>query len=105
MEESKKSEFLSKAEAFTKEMSEMVSGNGAKRSIIVIATEAVENDETGQIVGVAGNENELIRSIAKFANHEDTGPLLRRGLVRAMFESVAEKTTKKGGATINLTIK
>lgn len=56
MEENKKSAFLSKVKEFAKEMQEMVSVKDAKRSIIILATESVENEDAmKQIIGVAGN--------------------------------------------------
>lgn len=98
MEENKKSAFLSKVEEFAKEMQEMVSAKDAKRSIIILATESVENEEAmQQIIGVAGNGQELTRSIAKFANQEDTRPLLKRGLELSMVEAIAEKFMGGGG--------
>lgn len=107
MEENKKSAFLSKVEEFAKEMQETVSAKDAKRSIIILATESVENEDAmKQIIGVAGNGQELTRSIAKFANQEDTRPLLKRGLELSMIEAMADKIM--GGenlTTINLTIK
>lgn len=87
MKENKKSEFLSKVEEFAKETQEMVSSKDAKRSIIVLATESVENDDAmHQIIGIAGSGQELIRSIAKFANQEDTRPILRRGAFMEILE-------------------
>lgn len=92
MKENKKSEFLSKVEEFAKETQEMVSSKDAKRSIIVLATESVENDDAmHQIIGIAGSGQELIRSIAKFANQEDTRPILKRGLELSMIESMTDK--------------
>lgn len=92
MKENKKSEFLSKVEEFAKETQEMVSSKDAKRSIIILATESVENDDAmHQIIGIAGSGQELIRSIAKFANQEDTRPLLKRGLELSMIESMTDK--------------
>lgn len=92
MEENKKSAFLSKVEEFVKEMQETVSAKDAKRSIIVLATESVENDDAmHQIIGIAGSGQELIRSIAKFANQEDTRPILKRGLELSMIESMTDK--------------
>lgn len=92
MKENKKSEFLSKVEEFAKETQEMISSKDAKRSIIVLATESVENDDAmHQIIGIAGSGQELIRSIAKFANQEDTRPLLKRGLELSMIESMTDK--------------
>ena len=88
MEENKKSTFLSKVEEFAKETQEMVSSKDAKRSIIVLATESVENDDAmHQIIGIAGSG----RSIAKFANQEDTRPILKRGLELSMIESMTDK--------------
>ena len=90
MEENKKSAFLSKVEEFAKEMQETVRAKDAKRSIIILATESVENEDAmKQIIGVAGNGQELTRSIAKFANQEDTRPLLKRGLELSMIEAMA----------------
>ena len=104
MKENKKSEFLSKVEEFAKEMQEMISSKDAKRSIIVLATESVENDDAmHQIIGIAGSGQELIRSIAKFANQEDTRPILKRGLELSMIESMTDKIM--GGLTSILTIK
>lgn len=104
MKENKKSEFLSKVEEFAKETQEMVSSKDAKRSIIVLATESVENDDAmHQIIGIAGSGQELIRSIAKFANQEDTRPILKRGLELSMIESMTDKIM--GGLTSILTIK
>lgn len=92
MKENKKSEFLSKVEEFAKETQEMISSKDVKRSIIVLATESVENDDAmHQIIGIAGSGQELIRSIAKFANQEDTRPLLKRGLELSMIESMTDK--------------
>lgn len=92
MEENKKSAFLSKVEEFVKEMQETVSAKDAKRSIIVLATESVENEYAmKQITGVAGNGKALVTSIAKFANQEDTRPLLKRGLELSMIESMTDK--------------
>lgn len=92
MEENKKSAFLSKVEEFAKEMQETVSAKDAKRSIIILATESVENEDAmKQIIGVAGNGQELTRSIAKFVNQEDTRPLLKRGLELSMIEAMADK--------------
>lgn len=92
MKENKKSEFLSKVEEFAKETQEMISSKDAKRSIIVLATESVENDDAmHQIIGIAGSGQELIRSIAKFANQEDTRPILKRGLELSMIESMTDK--------------
>lgn len=106
MEEYKKSEFLSKVEEFAKETQEMVSSKDAKRSIIVLATESVENDDAmHQIIGIAGSGQELIRSIAKFANQEDTRPLLKKGLELSMVEAIAKKFTGGGNETISLIIK
>ena len=105
MKENKKSEFLSKVEEFAKETQEMVSSKDAKRSIIVLATESVENDDAmHQIIGIAGSGQELIRSIAKFANQEDTRPILKRGLELSMIESMTDKIMG-GGLTSILTIK
>lgn len=105
MKENKKSEFLSKVEEFAKEMQEMISSKDAKRSIIVLATESVENDDAmHQIIGIAGSGQELIRSIAKFANQEDTRPILKRGLELSMIESMTDKIMG-GGLTSILTIK
>lgn len=105
MKENKKSEFLSKVEEFAKETQEMISSKDAKRSIIVLATESVENDDAmHQIIGIAGSGQELIRSIAKFANQEDTRPLLKRGLELSMIESMTDKIMG-GGLTSILTIK
>lgn len=60
-----KGEFLSKAEAFAKEMSENVNADGVKRSVIILATETVDGEDgTRQIIGVAGNGGELIHPIA-----------------------------------------
>lgn len=104
MKENKKSEFLSKVEEFAKETQEMISSKDAKRSIIVLATESVENDDAmHQIIGIAGSGQELIRSIAKFANQEDTRPILKRGLELSMIESMTDKIM--GGLTSILTIK
>lgn len=103
MKEENKSEFLSKVEEFAKEVQEMVNAKGAKRSIIVLATEAVENeDATKQIIGVAGNGKELVHSIAKFANQESTSPLLKEGLKLSLIESFADKFG--GGNEVNLII-
>lgn len=97
MKEENKSEFLSKVEEFAKEVQEMVSAKDVKRSIIVLATEAVENeDATKQIIGVAGNGKELVYSIAKFANQESTRPLLKKVLELSLIESFADKFV--GGA-------
>lgn len=105
MKENKKSEFLSKVEEFAKETQEMVSSKDAKRSIIVLATESVENDDAmHQIIGIAGSGQELIRSIAKFANQEDTRPILKRGLELSMIESMTDKIMG-GELTSILTIK
>lgn len=105
MKENKKSEFLSKVEEFAKETQEMISSKDAKRSIIVLATESVENDDAmHQIIGIAGSGQELIRSIAKFANQEDTRPILKRGLELSMIESMTDKIMG-GGLTSILTIK
>lgn len=106
MEENKKSTFLSKVEEFVKEMQETVSAKDAKRSIIVLATESVENEDAmKQIIGVAGNGKALVTSIAKFANQEDTRPLLKKGLELSMVEAIAEKFMGGGNETISLTIK
>lgn len=87
-----KSEFLSKAEAFAKEMSANVNADGVKRSLVILATETIDGEDgTRQIIGVAGNGGEIIRSIAKFANQEDTRPLLKKGLELSMIESIALK--------------
>ena len=105
MKEKEKSEFLSKVEEFAKETQEMVSSKDAKRSIIILATESVENDDAmHQIIGIAGSGQELIRSIAKFANQEDTRPLLKRGLELSMIESMTDKIIG-GEITSILTIK
>lgn len=105
MEENKKSAFLSKVEEFVKEMQETVSAKDAKRSIIVLATESVESEDAmKQIIGVTGNGKELVTSIAKFANQEDTRPLLKKGLELSMVEAIAEKFMG-GNETISLTIK
>lgn len=87
-----KSEFLSKAEAFAKEMTEKVNADGVKRSFVILATETKDGEsETKQIIGVAGNGGEIVRSIAKFANQEATRPLFKKGLELSMIESIAEK--------------
>ncbi len=88
-----KGEFLSKAEIFAKEMSEMINANdGVKRSIVILATEHVEEENgTKQIIGVAGNGEAIAHSIAKFANQETTKPLVMQGLKLSMLESIAEK--------------
>lgn len=100
MEENKKSAFLSKVEEFAKEMQGMVSSKDAKRSIIILATESVENEDAmKQIIGVTGNGKELTRSIAKFANQENTRPLLKRGLELSMIEAMADKIM--GGGEFN----
>lgn len=92
MEENKKSAFLSKVEEFAKEMQETVSAKDAKRSIIILATESVENEDAmKQIIGVAGNQGELVHSLAKFALLEDTRPLLSEGLKITLIESMADK--------------
>lgn len=92
MEEKKKSEFMLAAEAFAKEMSANVNADGVKRSVIILATETVDGEDgTRQVIGVAGNGGELIRSIAKFANQEDTRPLLKKGLELSMVEAIALK--------------
>jgi len=78
----------------------------AKRSIIVLATESVENEDAmKQITGVAGNGKALVTSIAKFANQEDTRPLLKKGLELSMVEAIAEKFMGGGNETISLIIK
>ena len=93
MEENKKSEFLSKVEEFAKEMQGKVSTKETKRSIIILATESVENEDAmKQIICVAGNGQELIHSIAKFANQEDTITIFKRGLALSMIESMTDKT-------------
>lgn len=93
MEENKKSEFLSKVEAFAKEVSEMTKVKGTKRSILVLAADSVGIDgETRQIIGVAGNGDSLVHSIAKFASQEDTKPLLKAGLKLSMIEDIANKS-------------
>ena len=72
-------------------MQETVRAKDAKRSIIILATESVENEDAmKQIIGVARNGQELTRSIAKFANQEDTRPLLKRGLELSMIEAMAD---------------
>lgn len=84
-----KGEFLSKAEAFAKEMSENVNADSVKRSVIILATETVDDEDgTRQIIGVAGNGGELIHSIAMFAN-QDTRHLLKKGLELSMVEAIA----------------
>lgn len=95
-----KSEFLSKAEAFAKEMSEKVNADGVKRSVIILATETIDGEnDTRQIIGVAGNGREIIQSIAKFANQEDIKPLLKKGLELSMIEAIAQKS---GGGIIKI---
>ena len=88
-----KGEFLSKVEAFASETAEMVSSkNGVKRSIVILATESIDGENgTKQIIGVAGNGEEIAYSIAKFANQKDTRPLLKKGLELSMIETIAEK--------------
>lgn len=88
-----KGEFLSKVEAFASETAEMVSPkNGVKRSIVILATESVDGEEaTKQIIGVAGHGGQIAYSIAKFANQEDTRPLLKKGLELSMIETIAQK--------------
>lgn len=90
-----KSEFLSKVEAFAKEMSEKVNADGVKRSVVILATETIDGENnTHQIIGIAGNGSEIIRSIAKFANQEDARPLLKKGLELSMIEAIAAKFGK-----------
>lgn len=95
-----KGEFLSKVEAFAKEASEMASvKNGVKRSIIILATESIDGEDgTKQIIGVAGNGNEIIHSIANFANQKDTRTLLKKGLELSI-ETIAQQFG--GGIKIN----
>lgn len=66
--------------------------NGVKRSIIILATESIDGEDgTRQIIGIAGNGSEIIHSIAKFANQEDTRTLLKKGLELSMIETIAQK--------------
>ena len=69
-----KGEFLSKVEAFAKEMSEKTNGN-KNRSIIILAAERYENmDEDTQIIAMLGYGEKLKDVLVSFFPHPHNPP-------------------------------
>lgn len=82
-----KDEFLSKVEAFAKEMSEKTNGN-KNRGIIILAAETNESNpnEDKQIIAMMGNGEKLKDVLVSFFSQEQTKPII--------MEAVKEVTAK-----------
>ena len=92
-----KSEFVSKVEAFANEISNEASvKSGKKRGIIIIATEADEeqsNEETevvNAIITVSGNGFLMCKGIAEFASRPETRGLMTQGMKMAAIKAIAK---------------
>lgn len=98
-----KGEFLSKVEAFAKEMSEKTNGN-RNRGIIILAAERYENmDEDTQIIAMMGKGEKLKDVLVSFFSQEQTKPII----MEAVKEVTAKSFIKKfmgGGNELNIII-
>lgn len=98
-----KGEFLSKVEAFAKEMSEKTNGN-KNRGIIILATETDENnpDADKQIIALMGKGEKIKDALVSFFSQEQPKPLI----MEAVKEVTAKSFIKKfmGGNELNIII-
>lgn len=96
-----KDEFLSKVEAFAKEMSEKTNGN-KNRGIIILAAETNESNpnEDKQIIAMMGNGEKLKDVLVSFFSQEQTKPII----MEAVKEVTAKSLIKRfmGGGEMNL---
>lgn len=88
-----KGEFLSKVEAFAKEVSELTGvKEGVKRGFVILASENVDGEEeTKQIIAVGGNGKEIAKAIAEFAVRDETKNLVSHGLKLGALKTLSEK--------------
>ena len=87
-----KGEFLSKVEAFAKEMSEKTTGN-KNRGIIILATETDENnsDADKQIIALMGKGEKLKDVLVSFFSQEQTKPIIMEAVKEVTAKSFIKK--------------
>lgn len=87
-----KGEFLSKVEAFAKEMSEKTTGN-KNRGIIILAAETDENnsDADKQIIALMGNGEKLKDVLVSFFSQEQTKPIIMEAVKEVTAKSFIKK--------------
>ena len=92
MEKFEKGEFLSKVEAFAKEMSEKTTGN-KNRGIIILATETDENnsDADKQIIALMGKGEKLKDVLVSFFSQEQPKPLIMEAVKEVTAKSFIKK--------------
>ena len=85
-------EFLSKVEAFAKEMSEKTTGN-KNRGIIILATETDENnsDADKQIIALIGKGEKLKDVLVSFFSQEQTKPIIMEAVKEVTAKSFIKK--------------
>ena len=87
-----KGEFLSKVEAFAKEMSEKTTGN-KNRGIIILAAETDENnsDADKQIIALLGKGEKLKDVLVSFFSQEQTKPIIMEAVKEVTAKSFIKK--------------
>lgn len=87
-----KDEFLSKVEAFAKEMSEKTNGN-KNRGIIIIATETDESnsDADKQVIAMMGYGEKLKDVLVSFFSQEQPKPLIMEAVKEVTAKSFIKK--------------
>lgn len=99
MSKNEKGEFLSKVEAFAKELSEMTDAKGMKRGFAILAGESAESESgTKMVVAACGNGEQIVAAVASFATQDETRPLFSEGLKVAAVKSLCQKL---GGGILN----
>lgn len=104
MEKFEKGEFLSKVEAFAKEMSEKTNGN-KNRGIIILAAETDENnpDADKQIIALLGKGEKIKDVLAAFISLDTVKPIV----IEALREVTAKSLIKRfmgGGNELKIII-
>lgn len=93
-----KDEFLSKVEAFAKEMSEKTNGN-KNRGIIILAAETNESNpnEDKQIIAMMGNGEKLKDVLVSFFSQEQTKPIIMEAVKEVTAKSLIKRFMGGGG--------
>lgn len=91
METKNNSEFISKIDAFSEEMKDLIDKSDKKHAIIIIASEPNEEKTGSHQTGAAfGNEDELVLALAGFIKHPQMIDLLKKAAKLAAISSIFE---------------